>query len=93
MPTLMISQHDDLDEYMAYREAVTALNVEKGYPIVNAPSSTTCVEGEWAYERIVLIQFPDRQSALDFYNSSEYKEVKALRKDAPPMTVLITDLV
>lgn len=90
---LMISQHRDLPGYAAYREAATALNVKYGYPIINQPGSTTVAEGEWPYDRIVIIEFPDRASAEAFYKSEEYKSVKALRADAPAMTVLITDCI
>ena len=37
------------------------------------------IEGAWNPTRLVLIEFPDRQSFEGFYYSSEYQEVMKIR--------------
>lgn len=93
MTAYMISQHRNHPEYAAYKEAVIKLNEAYGARIVNDPTSTIVTEGDWPYDRIVIIEFKNRASAEAFYKSDEYKEVKGLRAGAPPMTVLLTDIV
>ncbi|MCG8352896.1 MAG: DUF1330 domain-containing protein [Chloroflexales bacterium] len=38
-----------------------------------------CVEGSWQPVNPVLIRFPSLEQAYKWYNSEEYKELKALR--------------
>ncbi|GAB2485928.1 MAG: DUF1330 domain-containing protein [Cytophagales bacterium] len=37
------------------------------------------LEGEWKHDRLVLLEFPDRQKALDWYNSEAYKKAREIR--------------
>ncbi|SAL15638.1 hypothetical protein AWB68_00370 [Caballeronia choica] len=37
------------------------------------------MEGELPYERLVIIEFPTRQDAIAWYNSSEYQEILPMR--------------
>lgn len=45
----------------------------------------------WSPTRIVLIQFPDMDSARQFLNCEEYQPVKALRLDNADCTMLVVD--
>lgn len=40
------------------------------------------VEGEWPLIYPVMIEFPSLDKALEWYNSEEYAELKALRQSA-----------
>jgi uncharacterized protein (DUF1330 family) len=37
------------------------------------------MEGELPYKRLVIIEFPTRQDAIAWYNSSEYQEILPMR--------------
>ncbi|GMQ23539.1 hypothetical protein Aoki45_02210 [Algoriphagus sp. oki45] len=37
------------------------------------------LEGEWKHDRLVLLEFPDRQKALDWYHSEAYKKAREIR--------------
>lgn len=92
MRTFIIAQHRDLEGYAAYRKAVLPLNEKYGLKIINDPDNVTLLEGGWPDDRLLIIEFKDRAAAEKFHYSDEYKAVKALRADAPPMTILMTDV-
>lgn len=91
--TLLIAQRRNLPEYDAYLDAVSSLNEKHGLRIVNDPDTTQCIEGSWEYDSLLIIEFEDRASAEQFYNSAEYQALVRLRDHAPPMTLLHTDEV
>ena len=45
----------------------------------------------WSPTRMVIIEFPDIQSARAFYDSEEYAPVKPLRRDNAGCTMTILD--
>ncbi len=45
----------------------------------------------WAPTRIVIIEFPDRESARAFVDSPEYAPVKPLRRNNARCTLFIVD--
>jgi uncharacterized protein (DUF1330 family) len=42
----------------------------------------TTAEGEAFTERMVLIEFPDRNAAMDWYNDADYQSASAFRRAA-----------
>jgi uncharacterized protein (DUF1330 family) len=40
------------------------------------------LEGEWKYDRLVMIEFPTSEIALEWYNSKEYQTAKKIRENA-----------
>lgn len=40
------------------------------------------LEGEWKHDRLVLLEFPNREKALEWYNSSAYQNAKKIREKA-----------
>ncbi len=70
-------------ELMAkYREQVPKI-VEKynGKYLVRGGESKI-IEGDYFKHRIVVLEFPDRKSADDFYTSEDYAPIKDLRLQA-----------
>ncbi len=45
----------------------------------------------WSPSRVVIIEFPDMQSARDFVDSEEYAPVKQLRQNNAQCTLFIVD--
>lgn len=39
----------------------------------------TVLEGDAPYERVVVVEFQDRESALAWYNSAEYRDLRDVR--------------
>ena len=40
------------------------------------------LEGEWKHDRLVLLKFPGKEKALEWYNSEAYKKAKNIRQKA-----------
>ncbi|KKJ75548.1 D-fructose-6-phosphate amidotransferase [Kiloniella litopenaei] len=45
----------------------------------------------WSPTRIVIVEFPDMQTARNFVNSEEYAPVKRIRRDNAECTFLLVD--
>ena len=79
---------DDHEAYEAYRkEARKALDeiggggqllIRGGTLFPGAITET--IEGDWMPERFVVVEFPSRQAAKDYYFSDTYQEVLKLRQ-------------
>ena len=48
-------------------------------------------EGDWNPKRIVMVKFPNREKALAFYNSKEYKKFKNIRKKVADSNLIFVD--
>lgn len=40
------------------------------------------MEGSWDFDRMVLLEFPNKERALEWYNSEEYQKAKKIREKA-----------
>jgi uncharacterized protein (DUF1330 family) len=40
------------------------------------------LEGEWKYDRMVMLEFPSKEIALEWYNSEEYQIARKIREKA-----------
>lgn len=91
MPAYMIVQHNDNPELGPYREAATAANAEVGARVITNGASARAIEGEWPFDRLTIVEFPDLDTAEEFYSSGEYRRVKALRDHLPSMNIVLVD--
>jgi uncharacterized protein (DUF1330 family) len=48
------------------------------------------LDGEWPGDSLAIIEFPTREAAMRWYESSEYAEVKPLRAAAGPTGLVLT---
>ena len=78
-------------EYAAYRSAASELNLKWGARILTKAGTARLLEGSWDHDSMVVIEFANRQSAEEFYSSDAYAAAKALRKDAPPLLIVLID--
>jgi uncharacterized protein (DUF1330 family) len=91
MPAYMVAQYRSVKEYAAYRTAVGELNRKYGARILTQSGTARCIEGEWDHDSMVIIEFASLTAAQQFYQSQEYAAVKALRQDAPPISIVLVD--
>lgn len=40
------------------------------------------MEGEWNHDRLVLLEFSNKETALEWYNSEEYQKARKTREKA-----------
>jgi len=49
------------------------------------------LEGRWSPRRVVVLEFPDRARALQWWNSTEYEDAKALRNEVAYSELIVVE--
>ena len=64
------------ENYKEYVEKVKSI-VEKfdGEYLVRG-GEMSVIEGDWPHKRNIVIKFPSREKAMEWYNSEEYKPIR-----------------
>ena len=72
----------DIETYRReYGRKVLPLLTALGAKVLVGSTSATVLEGEWESTWTVIIQFPNRASAMRWYESEEYAPLKRLRME------------
>jgi uncharacterized protein (DUF1330 family) len=66
---------EDMEGYERYRDAFPAIFSKYGGEIVAFDDDAPVLEGGIEKGRTVLLRFPDRQTALAWYQSPEYQAI------------------
>lgn len=53
--------------------------------------SVETVEGDWEPGRLVIIEFPSKQKAKDWWSSTEYAHAKAIRQSASKTKMILVE--
>lgn len=83
---------DDIDGYResGYLEAAKRTAGEHGGVYIARGGETTVLEGGWEPERMIIIQFPSIEDLRAWYDSPEYQEWVAVRRQYAPNSKLVT---
>jgi uncharacterized protein (DUF1330 family) len=74
-----------------YRKEVPATIVPFGGQFITRGGNLTVLEGEWPHPRLVIIEFPSRTAAEDWYQSAEYRKIISLRLKSSVGNLVIVD--
>jgi uncharacterized protein (DUF1330 family) len=80
----------DPEGYQTYARQTVALAEAFGGRFLVKGGAQTLLEGD-APERHVIIEFPDRKTALDWYNSDEYRCILPQALSASHRDIVIVD--
>ena len=82
----------NIDEYKKYLEKVKPM-VEKfgGKYLIKGGKIDAKETDLWKPKRIVLVKFPNKSSALKWYNSEEYRALKHLRLNNASSNILFIE--
>ena len=81
----------NLENMKKYREKVFKIvNKYKGKYLVRGGEMES-LEGNMFHERIVIIEFPNKELAMNFYKSEEYKPLLDLRTNSGISNLVIVD--
>ena len=73
---------DDAEAYGKYKEKVKPLIESYGSEYLSRGWEIDLLENElWEPTRMVLVKFPDKESAMNWYNCEEYQSLKKVRID------------
>lgn len=75
-----------MKDYMADAPATVA--AYGGKYLVRTPDIEV-LEGEADYNRMVVLEFPDKKSALDWYHSDDYRELRQNRWRAASAHIVV----
>ena len=80
----------DIGEYQKYLERADEVFARYNGTYLVVDSKPEVLEGEWEYDRAVVIQFESREDFMDWYNSEDYQEILKFRlKAAHCDTILV----
>jgi len=91
--TYVIYLGDVLDPapYEAYKQQAALSVAAAGGRYVVRGGDAAVLEGEMPAGRTVVLAFPTRQAALDWYHSEEYRAARRLRAGAARATLYLVD--
>ncbi len=79
------------EQFRHYAALVPGLVAQYGGRYRVLSGATTVLEGAWPEVKTVISEWPDRASALAFWNSEDYARARALREDTGEFTVVLVD--
>ncbi|SEF66669.1 DUF1330 domain-containing protein [Algoriphagus boritolerans] len=68
--------------YEEYKKLTPSSVEAYGGKFVIRGNPVQVMEGSWNYDRLVLLEFPSKEIALEWYNSKEYQKAKKIREKA-----------
>ena len=72
----------DNEVYEEYKKLTPSSIEQYGGEFVIRGLPVQALEGEWKHDRLVLLKFPSREKALEWYNSENYQKAKNIRQKA-----------
>ena len=93
MPAFVIVEIEvrDPEAYENYRSLVPASIEAYGGRFIARGGATESLEGDWAPERIVVLEFPSLERARQWWASPEYSDAKAIRMRAAQTRMIATE--
>ena len=81
----------DPEIYENYKSLVPASVEAYGGRFIARGGATESLEGGWAPERIVVLEFPSLERARQWWASPEYSDAKAIRMRAAQSRMIATE--
>lgn len=81
----------DAQCYQQYRELAQAAIAKFGGRYLVRGGASTCLEGDWQPQRLVIVEFASTEQARLFYDSPEYLEARKIRAGAAEFNMLLVE--
>ena len=93
MTVYMIAQSTIVDAAAlgAYAQQAVPTIMEAGGSVIVFEENPTNVEGHISDQRTVVLEWPDRETAMAWYNSPAYQAIVGQRLAAAPGTMILVD--
>jgi uncharacterized protein (DUF1330 family) len=90
MPAYVIVETDihDPEQYAQYQAGSPAAVHSGAGRFVVRGGELAVLEGDWDPSRLVILEFPDLETAKRWYDSPEYQEAKRLREGAASLRMV-----
>jgi uncharacterized protein (DUF1330 family) len=74
-----------------YRKQVPATVTKYGGRFIVRGGTLERLEGDWQPKRLVLLEFPSVEQAKRWYDSEEYRPLKAMRLEASNSNLILVE--
>ena len=93
MPAYLIAEVEVTDPalYETYRAGVPATIAAHGGRYLARGGTTRVLEGERAPKRLVILEFPSMDKLAAWYDSPEYRPLRAMRQRASISSLIATE--
>jgi uncharacterized protein (DUF1330 family) len=93
VPAYIIVETDitDPEQYEQYKAASPGAIAAFGGRFLVRGGEVGVLEGGWHPKRIVVLEFPDLETAKTFYDSERYQEAKRLREGAASLNMIVVE--
>lgn len=93
MPAYVVIETDvtDPEQYERYKAASPAAVAAGGGRFVARGGDLAVLEGDWNPSRVVILEFPDLETAKRWYASEGYQEAKKLREGAANLNMVAVE--
>jgi uncharacterized protein (DUF1330 family) len=93
MPAYLIAniKLHDATRYQEYVERVPALIERHGGKYCVRGGDAMVLEGGWSPSRLIVLEFPDRERALAFYDDPDYEPYKSLRQSVSDSSLILVE--
>jgi uncharacterized protein (DUF1330 family) len=81
----------DPERYPSYRTAVPPVVAQYGGRFLVRAGAVHPLEGEFGFDRFVVIEFPSLEAARQFYDSPEYAPLLKLRMETTKSQVALVE--
>ena len=82
----------NIEEYKKYMEKVKPMIESYGGEYLIRGGEIDALETNlWEPTRMVLVKFPNKEIAMEWYNSDEYKPYKSIRLDNASSNILMVE--
>jgi uncharacterized protein (DUF1330 family) len=81
----------DPEQYARYREASSVAVPAGGGRFIVRGGEHEVLEGDWQPKRLVVLEFPDVESARRWYSSEEYRAARKLREGAAHLNMVLVE--
>jgi uncharacterized protein (DUF1330 family) len=81
----------DPEGFEEYRDAVPATVARYGGRYLMRGGAVEALEGQWNPSRLTVIEFPSAEQAKAWWNSEEYRHIKAVRQRTTRTNLLVVE--
>ena len=81
----------DPEKYKNYMALSPAAVAAAGGKFIARGGNLKILEGEWPRPRVVIIEYPTREAAEAFYNSTLYAAARTAREGAAEFSMIVVD--
>ncbi len=81
----------DAATFEEYKRDVPATEQRYGGRYLARGGATKVLEGDWQPHRLIILEFPDMDSLMRWYESPEYARLKAIRERSAHTRIIVLE--